>query len=283
MRMTSDDGRPDAGQPLAGHVAHQLRREVCIERALSDVLAGRGRAHCDRAQRRVAELAGQGLLSDDEARVLDVFVRLRRKGSGRLGPGWSPHPGEHPSARPKSPDRLRSLVRRRGVAGRGLLPDGILRAFPTGGQAVLTILAEACLRSRNGCCTWPVARIAALAGVCHRLAQMAIQKARRMGLILWQERPRKGARSDTNVIEIAHPVWRNYLADKARKDRKAKPKGAKTGCKNLHTTGVLSIPETAAARRRGKGRRKKASGEAAQSPSEAWSGPCSSAGEPSPP
>ena len=215
--------------------------------------------------------------------MLNVFVRLRRNGGGRLRLGRNPRPGERPSARPRSPDRARSIARRRVVAGRGLLPNCILRAFPTGGQAVLTIVAEACCERRDGRCTWPVAKTAGLAGVSHRLAQMAIKRARRLGLIFWQEWPRRGARSNTNVIAIADPAWLEHLAGKAREAKTAKPKGAKTGCANLHTTGDIFIRRAPAAGRRDEGRPDMAAGEAVRGLLKASTGLASAQGVPSPP
>ena len=123
------------------------------------------------------------------------------------------------------------------------VPSPIHTAFTEGELAVLSTIARTCQGSRDRSCTWPVARIAGVAGVCHRLAQMAVQKARRMGLILWQERPRRGARSDTNVIEIIDPAWYSHLETKARKNRKKLPKRAAIGCRNLHTTGDKSFLE----------------------------------------
>ena len=205
----------------------------------------------------------RGGLSDGDMSLLDALAGSleRHRPGGRSAGRRSAFPSACPS-RPKSPDRKRSLARRRVAARDGWMPSSICAEFTEGELAVLSTIARACQESRDRSCTWPVARIAGVAGVCHRLAQMATQKARRMGLILWEERPRRGARSDTNVIEIADPGWRKHLETKARKGRPVQPKLRSTGCKDLRATGDIFVSRVPAPGQPGERRPEDASLEA---------------------
>ena len=233
-----------------------LSRPNCMFKSLIEFLvAAADFAELGRRLQLLREEWSRGGLDDEAMRFLEPLAdSLRRHGPGRhlARRGTTFRSGR--CARPKSPDRALSRVRRRKSGRDGWVPPCIHVEFSEGELAVLNVLAEACHRSRDGRCTWPMARIAALAGVCHRLAQMATQKARRLGLISWQDRPRKGARSDTNVIAITDPAWLEHIAGKAREAQTAKLKGAETGCKNLHTTKDIFISSVPATGQRREGR-----------------------------
>jgi hypothetical protein len=64
---------------------------------------------------------------------------------------------------------------------------------------------------RHGICDFPMDKIAALAGVCRTTVQTAMHEARRLGHITIKERPQRGRKSLTNVVEIISPEWRTWL------------------------------------------------------------------------
>lgn len=123
----------------------------------------------------------------------------------------------------RSPDRARSIERRRTLAASGVMPPQLAARFTTGELAVLRIVADA-VRD-NGQCVLPVDAIAARAGVCRRLAQSAIREAARQGLVTVQERRREGRRNDFNIVRVVSAEWRTWIL-----------RGA--GCKRIHPTDI---------------------------------------------
>ena len=109
----------------------------------------------------------------------------------------------------RSPDRAKSIERRRTLATSGPMPSTLACRFTTGELAVLRIVADA-VRD-NGQCVLPVDAIAARAGVCRRLAQNAIREAARQGLLTIQERRREGRRNDHNVLRIVSTEWLTWI------------------------------------------------------------------------
>lgn len=150
-----------------------------------------------------------------------------------------------PPRRPQvSPDRAASRDRRRLLASSGPMPPQLAARFTTGQLAVLKIIGDEV--AANGVCGLCVDAIAARAGVCRRLAQVAVRMAEGDGLITVQERRRQGRKNDTNVIRVLSREWLAWIA--RRRSRAAAPPQAKTiGCRPLHRTdrGVNSGDETA--------------------------------------
>jgi hypothetical protein len=109
----------------------------------------------------------------------------------------------------RSPDRARSIARRRSVAASGAVPSKIACQLTQGQVAVLSIIGGEVRRA--GHCDLPINKIAALAGVSRRLTQNAIRQAERLGLILVEARPRPGQKSLTNLIEVISPEWISWL------------------------------------------------------------------------
>jgi hypothetical protein len=109
----------------------------------------------------------------------------------------------------RSPDRARSIERRRTLAASGVMPPQLAARFTTGELAVLRVVADA-VRD-NGQCILPVDAVAARAGVCRRLAQNAIREAARQGLLTVQERRREGRRNDYNVLRIVSVEWLTWI------------------------------------------------------------------------
>jgi hypothetical protein len=164
---------------------------------------------------------GEGHIDDGRAAAISEAVEARR---ARIKAGRpQPLPGPSTARRrpPRSPDRARSIARRRSQAASGAMPPAIAASFTTGEAAVLAVIAREVQRS--GRCEFYLDKIAALAGVCRSTAQNALHEARRLGLLTVTERRRRGAKSLTNVIEIVSREWRAWL---------------RIGSKNFDTTGI---------------------------------------------
>ena len=109
----------------------------------------------------------------------------------------------------RTPDRQRSLERRRGLAASGVLPARLAYHFTTGEQAVLTIVGTVC--KAGGRCVLPIDAIAAKAGVSRTTVQNALRAAKRLGFISVQERRFRGRASDFNVLQVVSPEWIMWL------------------------------------------------------------------------
>jgi hypothetical protein len=157
---------------------------------------------------------GSGLIPDDAAQAAAEAIQARRRALGaKLAQRAENAPTAFSAPRravPRSPDREASIRRRRSVAASGALPSRIACQFTQAENAVLSVIATECRRC-GSCCSWPVDRIAALAGVSRRTAQYAIRAAERLGLIAVKARPRPGAKSDTNIIRIVSRDWIAWL------------------------------------------------------------------------
>lgn len=110
---------------------------------------------------------------------------------------------------PRSPDRQRSLDRRRRLVASGAVPGTIACQFTPGETAVLSVIAREV--QRRGVCDMPIDKVAALAGVCRTVVQNALREARRLGLITVAERRRRGLPSLTNIVNIIAAEWRAWL------------------------------------------------------------------------
>lgn len=155
-----------------------------------------------------------GAIADAEAEHLAELIEARRR-AARTEYKPIGIPAGRASMFPprrvqRSPDRARSIERRRTLAASGPMPPTLACRFTTGELAVLRIVADA-VRD-NGQCVLPVDAIAARAGVCRRLAQNAIREAARQGLLTIQERRREGRRNDHNVIRIISAEWIAWIA-----------------------------------------------------------------------
>lgn len=127
--------------------------------------------------------------------------------------------------RPVSPDRKRSIERRRRMASSGAVPGFLACHFTQGECAALSVIARDV--QRHGKCVAPIDKIAALAGVCRTVVQNALRQGRRIGVVSVSERRRAGRRSDTNVVTISCPDWRAWLRIAGGRVQKRKPHGYK--------------------------------------------------------
>ena len=218
-------GAPQEGcAPLAAHV----------EAALAGPMT---REALDAITRAIWGACGAGRIAETEAARLDGLARTRRAAisdggaGGRCrGPGTVRPPKVQ---RPRSPDRLASIERRRRVAASGAVPPELAARFTQGQVAVLSVVGREAARGRP-VCDWPMDRIAALAGVCRTVAREALRLAQVLGLVRVQERRRRAARSDTNVVAITAKGWWRWLKRAASKTARTAPAGG--GCRNPKAT-----------------------------------------------
>ncbi len=152
---------------------------------------------------------GQGHIDDIEANALSAAIDARRaalSGLGRIDRG---KPATASRRRCRSPERSRSIARRRQLAASGVVPGSIAVNFTQGELAVLSVIAREI--RRTGACDWFMDKIAAVAGVCRTTARNALRQAQAMGLIALEERRRNRWRSDTNVITMLSKEWAIWL------------------------------------------------------------------------
>lgn len=116
-----------------------------------------------------------------------------------------------------SPDRLASRDRRRRLAYSGPLPPALASRFTPGQLATLRIVADE-VRAR-GICALPLAAIAARAGVGITTARDAIRLAAGDGLLVIQERRRRGSPNLPNVVRIISREWTMWIAKWGRPPR----------------------------------------------------------------
>src|SRR5918995_5422467 len=130
-----------------------------------------------------------------------------RGGQGVAPPRRSIFPERKPQ---RSPDRRRSIERRRRLASSGPMPPALAARFTVAELACLRIIADE-VRT-HGDCSLTIAEIAARAGVCRTSCQNALRVAARAGLVHVEERRRRGAKNDPNRVTITSKEWRTWLA-----------------------------------------------------------------------
>jgi hypothetical protein len=169
---------------------------------------------------------GRGEISSEAAQAAAEAAHAvtRRSPPGHHPVGFKNVCTRFPARRPqRSPDRQRSIERRRMLAASGPLPPALAAKFTVSEQAVLKIVGDE--HRHHGFCDHSVPEIAARAGVCVRLAQMAFREAERLGLVHVEHRPLAPCRHDTNMVTAVDAEWLAWLA-----------RGPKSGCKKIQPT-----------------------------------------------
>lgn len=181
-----------------------------LESQLSEAIStARNLNSLDNAARLTWRGHGEGLIDDSAAECLSAAIKARRD---ELKGKTQPSPARRAISRPRpcrSPERAKSIARRRGLAASGAVPGTIAANFTTGEIAALTVIARQCQRSRS--CDWFMDRIAAVAGVSRTTVRNALRQAQQLGLISIQERRQTAWRSDSNVIRIVSAGWLAWL------------------------------------------------------------------------
>lgn len=185
---------------------------------LSDAIStARTMAMLDNTSRLTWRGLAEGLIDDEAAERLALATEARRmalRGQGRMNP---PKPALARRRPCRSPDRTRSISRRRQLAASGAVPGTIAASFTTGELAVLTVIARECQRS--GSCIWFMDKIAAVAGVSRTTARNALRQAQVLGLVTVQERRHRAWRSDSNVVRIVSAEWISWLGGGCKKPK----------------------------------------------------------------
>ena len=154
------------------------------------------------AEAQIDEIAAEAISAAVEARRLawkapQPLAQLKPASASRRPP------------RPRSPDRAKSIERRRRLAASGVVPGRIAAAFTQGEVAVLAVIGRQC--QQHGTCGLPVDAIAALAGVCRSTVQSALRLARSQGYLRVEERRRKGLPNLPNIVTVAEKEWTTWL------------------------------------------------------------------------
>lgn len=159
-----------------------------------------------------------GMLSDDDAQRLAEMIHAKRarvragntlptSGAAATPRPWSYFP---PKRRPqRSPDRQRSLHRRRLLAASGPLPAALAPHFTTGELAALRIVADE-VRER-GECRLTIPEIASRSGTSESTVRRAIKEASGLGLITVEERRVYCRPNLSNVVRIVSREWLTWV------------------------------------------------------------------------
>lgn len=178
------------------------------------VTAARSRAGLDEVGRLAWRALAEGHLNEIDAEAISTAVEARRASMRCMTPEKHARPSTIPTgglarSHCRSPDRERSIRRRRSWVASGWLPPSIAAQFTPAEAAALAVVAEEV--RRNGRCEFPLDRIAAVAGVSRSSVRNALRSARLLGLVTVTERRHQGARSETNVIGIVSAEWLGWL------------------------------------------------------------------------
>jgi hypothetical protein len=147
-----------------------------------------------------------GHLDDDTAQGLAERIEAKRR------PKPEPTSFKPTIAKPKpqrSPDKQASIERRRRLARQSPVPPELVDKFTQGEHAALTVVCGEI--QRCGLCSWCLAKIAAIAGVCKTTVKNAMRKARAAGLLYAKERRRRGQKSLTNIVRVLRKSWGAWL------------------------------------------------------------------------
>ena len=178
------------------------------------VAAARSRAGLDDISRLVWRAVAEGHLSEIDAEAISVAVEARRASFRYQTPEKTNRPSTSPAgglarSRCRSPDRERSIRRRRSWVASGWLPPQIAAHFTPAEVAALAVVAEEV--RQHGRCESPLDKIAAVAGVSRSSVRNALRSARLLGLVSVTERRHRGAKSETNLVAIVSAEWLEWL------------------------------------------------------------------------
>jgi predicted DNA-binding protein (UPF0251 family) len=203
--------------------------------------------HLDEASRLIWKDWGEGKISDGESTYLVEAIQRRRPGGRRTAPGHATQVGRvngrlvsrfaprQCRRRLSDVDRIERRMRKRRLGGSSALPETLRHHFTEGERAVLCIIAFE--MKRHGVCDLSIDEIADRAGVGRTTVQNALHEARRLGLIKVTERPVRGKKSLTNLVEVASAEWKVWIK---RAPLAGRPIGSKL-IKNVSTSKITDL------------------------------------------
>jgi hypothetical protein len=157
-------------------------------------------------------------LSDDDAQAMAEALEVRRReirpkdrtavrapAVPRISASFFPPKRR----RTVSPDRVASMERRRRLAASGPMPPALASHYTTGQMAVFRIVADAV--RQHGHCALTLGEIAGRAGVGVTTARDAIRAAAFDGIVVIEERRRRGAPNLPNVVRVISREWSNWI------------------------------------------------------------------------
>lgn len=175
---------------------------------------------------------GTGMLSEGAASSLSEAIEARRA-AGRASAkgelkrpsttslrGWSYFPPKRPQ---RSPDRARSIARRRQLASASPLPPSLAPRFTCGELAALAVIGSQV--ADHGACDRSIPELAARAGVSASTVRNAVREARRLGLVTVEERRQHCAPNLANVVRIVSAEWLAWIARRPKAERVQKAGG----------------------------------------------------------
>jgi predicted DNA-binding protein (UPF0251 family) len=203
--------------------------------------------HLDEACRLIWKDWGEGKISDGESTYLVEAIQRRRPDGRRMAPGHATQIGRvngrvisrfaprQCRRRLSDDERIVRRMRKRRLGGSSALPDTLRHHFTEGERAVLCIIAFE--TKRHGVCNLSIDEIADRAGVGRTTVQNALHEARRLGLVKITERPVRGKKSLTNLVEVASHEWKVWIK---RAPSAGRPIGSKL-FKNVSTSKIIDI------------------------------------------
>lgn len=182
----------------------------------------RSLANVDDLAKTLWKAYGEGAMTDHEAECLASLVEDRRReirpqdrtavrapAVPRIAASFFP-----PKRRAVSPDRVASMERRRRLAASGPMPPALAAHYTTGQMAVFRIVADE-VRQR-GTCAITLGEIAARAGVGITTARDAIRAGAFDGILIIEERRRRGGPNLPNIVRIISREWSNWVKRSGR-------------------------------------------------------------------
>ena len=174
----------------------------------------------DAVARLIWERYGVGAVNDDEASYLASCIERRRPLSRRTSTGKFATIGKmngrvsrflpRPCRRRLSDDERRDRrSRKRMLGGSSAMPEPLRSSYTEGERSVLCVVAGEV--KRHGICDLSIDEIADRAGVGRTTVQNSLHEARRLAHVKITERPVRGSKSLTNVVEIVSPEWKAWI------------------------------------------------------------------------